>query len=130
MNKDDLISEWISDLRGGKFKQRYHALADTVGGRCCLGVLCETYMRLGGELSITTDKGCGRVAYNGEKFRLPSEVFLAAGLNNADGTIFSEVPQEPCSLSLINDYYRWSFTEIADWIQSRPAGLFTVDKWE
>jgi hypothetical protein len=45
---NEIKQEWISALRSGEYKQAKHVLNGD-GGMCCLGVLCDLYMKKTGE---------------------------------------------------------------------------------
>lgn len=47
MDKETFVKEWVADLRSGKFKQGEGQLVTPEGSYCCLGVACETAVRLG-----------------------------------------------------------------------------------
>jgi hypothetical protein len=39
--KRDIAEKWVAALRSGKYRQHRGGLTDSLGGFCCLGVLCD-----------------------------------------------------------------------------------------
>jgi len=108
MDRETLIRQWLIDLRGGEFKQGRGALASG-DRRCCLGVLCETYIRLGGELRKVKVLDGLQTSYDRHTGNLPDVVRAAAGLSVATAE----------DLVHLNDEKKWSFSQIADWVTLR-----------
>ena len=131
MNSSNLIRAWVADLRSGKYKRGFGRLGYIDdGSRCCLGVLCETYIRLGGKLVVGSNSlgTADCVTYNDCINNLPEEVRSAANLTSHDGTMSNDLMRLGTaagrhSLTSLNDRGR-DFREIADIIESKPPGLF------
>lgn len=108
--------KWVEALRSGEFKQVKGRLK-TVDGYCCLGVVCELAIKAG------VPVGVGAIGllptFEGETARLPKGVRDWIGLRDAYGSYDGD----STSLSHENDHGK-SFAEIADIIESEPAGLF------
>jgi hypothetical protein len=119
---DDLVKKWVAALRSGEYKQGKGYLKYVEGGKtlyCCLGVLCEltgpgvVEKREYGEPIL--DRICTK--WNEQSCLLPESVKNAAGLYSDCGSFDGGV------LMNLNDS-GIPFNEIADLIESRPAGLF------
>ena len=125
MDKETLLKEWIADLRSGKYQQLTASLGRGRSERCCLGVLCETYIRLGGSLMVT-HSGCGlSLEYDGKVNTLPAKVAAAVNLSTESGNFFLHSGY-PSSLVNLNDM-GVTFEQIADIIESRPDRMFRED---
>lgn len=123
---------WIKALRSGDYKQGRNYLCSD-DHYCCLGVLCDL---------VAPDDwtGTGVIRYHQDNCSLPDEdIAIAVGMTNEiggfdpnglpvalhewlrakdkDGTV-------PLSLAGMNDA-GYPFSDIADVIESAPAGLFT-----
>jgi hypothetical protein len=123
--QEEILREWLADMRSGKFKQGAGRL-ECNGLNCCLGVLCRTFDRLHpGEIIIEQFEpeisGDIEMEFDGCGGLLPESVRDAAGLTTASGNITSE-----SDLAGMNDMGD-PFSQIADFIESRPKGLFTED---
>ena len=98
----------VAALRSGKYKQGTNRLRDE-DAFCCLGVACD--------ISGLAKWDNGR--YMLSKLELPDEVRLFYGFVVSNGKARGAAP-----LTEMNDYSA-TFPEIADWIDSEPAGMFT-----
>ena len=114
---NDNARKWIEALRSGEYKQGHNALR-TGSGYCCLGVACEVYRR---EHLNGPHWFCHYFDHRDDE--LPKRVQHWLGLSSPRG----EHPKGP-SLITLNDRRRLSFSEIADYIESEPPGLFTERK--
>lgn len=110
---------WLAALRSGQYEQCQGALGR--GGRyCCLGVLCEEFIKHeGAVLELGCDQA-GDKTYDLCTGTPPETVRKWVGLRDDEGCI-------PGDGSLVdrNDSGK-SFSEIADVIESNPPGLY----WE
>ena len=115
----------VDALRSGKYKQGRSCLRATVEGEslfCCLGVFCEVYREeVGGswepidqseQLKFTDSENNG-----GINFLTPAVTKWLGLLWDDGGNVFSSLPR-------LNDSDHFTFTQIADFIESQPEGLF------
>ena len=126
---------WIAALRSGKYQQTKGALCriaeDGSKSYCCLGIGCVVAIELGLDL---------RVGKFGEKLEfgmewktvvMPEEVIALFGMKRYNGGFYGyrlDKDDEPCScLSELNDH-GFDFSQIADFIESNPPGLWQEDK--
>jgi len=118
--------KWVEALRGGRYKQgQAYLCAD--GYYCCLGVACEVARENGLLLNIFDDE-FGVRSYDSHETRLSSEVCAWLGLRSEIGEFAAPSGSVYCSLAALNDYAEWSFSQIADFIESNPPGLFIEEK--
>lgn len=115
----DLKKEWVEELRSGRFKQGRERLKTAPHRRpepeyCCLGVLGEILCRRGmAEWSpVTSGHSCG-LRPVGAPLHMNAYGDLPATLANEIG-LDPEVEQE---LIRYNDGEKWSFEQIADFIE-------------
>ena len=104
MNKS-LKKKWIKALRSGEYVQGRYRLVTPCKDYdkfCCLGVICDV---MGVEFEERSD-GVLIIADTTIAAELPDPLRKKADLN------FGE--QE--ALMKLNDFYRWNFNKIADWI--------------
>jgi len=110
----------IDALRSGEFEQTTGRLKNfEVWAFCCLGVACELYRQAQPE-----EGGWHKTKFLGCSASLPEQVKNWLGFrNNAGG--FSPYSNDNDIKSLVgmNDN-GYTFTEIADLIESEPDGLF------
>lgn len=120
MNKQ-VLSDWLSVLRGGKTRQiqRYLHAAD---GYCCLGVLVNLYLQEHGQDWYTTeaydddsDTNSHVYGFDNEIGILPPDVVRWAGLSSEDP--FVRVNGNHYRLSFLNDNLRMNLEEIANVIE-------------
>jgi len=92
--------KWVDALRSGKYLQGTGFLLDE-GRYCCLGVLCDV---------VDTSKWWYGIysTYEGHSGALPPFVMGEAGLS---GDVEHMLIQ-------VNDEAKYSFNEIADWIET------------
>lgn len=90
--KPDIKAQWVAALRSGEYEQGKGVLREidndgTLGGYCCLGVLCDLAVKAGviPEPTIKTyDHGPKEVLYDEADAILPSSVAEWAGLIEPD----------------------------------------------
>jgi hypothetical protein len=108
---------WTAALRSGRYEQG-HLYLSIDGKFCCLGVACELYLE---QHRDQMDVYSVSVRYyDGEYRRLPSSVQSWLGLTGFEGQ------HNQGSLSKMNDTGS-TFAQIADFIDSEPAGLLSGD---
>ncbi len=106
----DVKKEWIAALRSDEFKQTTGQLK-TDSGFCCLGVLCELYMRKHGGEWTRDNK------FENYSAALPYSVREWAGLHSGDPIVSAGGAREP--LSNANDVLKYPFSKIADIIEEQ-----------
>lgn len=122
--KKHVMQKLVAALRSGEFKQGKHYLSRN-GKNCCLGVLCELAPKnLNLEIDIlktdyTSEKNVKY--FDGNKQYLPDKVVEWAGMSSDDGFFDSELLGT--TLAEMNDSGKWSFTEIADFIEENYKQL-------
>jgi hypothetical protein len=111
MSTDDYIAVWLSALRSKRYKQGRRSLSRN-GRFCVLGVLCDV-------LELPYVKVCenGSRYYFGWHDVLPKQAQESVGLNTVKGDFCGGC------LTQLNDS-GMSFEELADFIESKPLGLF------
>lgn len=133
MTKQEIRKLWTDALRSGDYKQGESFLRKRRTDEdvfCCLGVLCELAVKEGitpqAERMVVAnfyqyaDKGQSAIG------RLPDAVKDWAGLAGNGGEFTNEFHGQ-LSLAGLNDLESLSFSEIADFIDSNPEGLFRDD---
>lgn len=127
---NDNAKALVAALRSGRYKRGRGALHDLVTDEwCCLGVGCDLYDKAGNEIERLPDEDpplgskhdCER--FNGKKGTLPREVKEWLGLSDRMGGFRPQKDGDSSSLTMLNDA-GVRFAEIADLIESEPAGLF------
>lgn len=93
-----LKKKWVRALRSGRYKQGRNALRTHLGSYCCLGVLCKV-AKVSFAVDDTTLDDAGPAA----------ESLLS--FNKREGDELERI------LAEANDIYRWSFEEIANYIE-------------
>ena len=127
----------VDALRSGKYKQTKHALHTVADdGYCCLGVACDVYEKETGktltrsEQTMTIGPNNGRsrrvTTFDGEPFSLPQEVQDFYNFRTDCGS-FKKPIENAYSLDMLNDAGE-NFDTIADFIESKPEGLFDKSK--
>jgi len=118
----ELIREWVEALRSGKYEQGRLALRSKDDKYCCLGVLCDIAKdRLSLEWTL---KGRYYIESNNCTI-LPSSLLELLGIGGYLGSISIDatklspeygIPKNSTFITLVelNDYYKLSFTQIAD----------------
>ena len=119
--------KWVEALRSGRFKQGKNALHKKREGEddtyCCLGVACSLAIGAGVDLPVYTNMD-GKVIYDVDKFYLPAKVRDWLGLTTSYASFGIALPgANPDDLTRMNDDGK-TFEEIAQIIESEPAGLF------
>ena len=109
---NDFAKRWVAALRSGEFQQATGCLRYG-DGYCCLGVACELYRRETGE-----GEWDGKNFFLGQHASLPRDIKNALQLRRSDGHFNNKH-----RLADMNDS-GCTFAEIADLIESEPAGLF------
>lgn len=137
---NDNVKAWLRDLRSGKFKQGQGVLVSNEGEQpeyCCLGVACKRYAE---DTGLLADLGHGFFSpEQGHRYQiyLPEEVRRWLGLATPSGKFdWLDIPTQLKAKELsgdeldadtlvdLNDDAEWTFEQIADFIESEPAGLF------
>jgi hypothetical protein len=103
----------IKALRSGEYKQTEETLQDK-DGYCCLGVMCAVFEEETGRKLHRSDTG----HIYGAELDDQEGVQEWVGLRNCDGASKNDSP-----LVTLNDYDGYTFSEIADFIESEPEGL-------
>lgn len=106
MNKN--AKKWIKALRSGKYTQGTGKLRDK-DKFCCLGVACDLY-----DKNIWLNLDQANV--------LPYDVMRWLNLSHNEGSYYNKGRQT--FLTYHNDFDKYTFSEIADIIESEPEGLF------
>lgn len=126
--RSEIKEKWLEALRSGEYKQTTGSLHDSTGF-CCLGVLCDLYMKVADVTWEASDvhpfddnRKRYYVAEDGEVLNadelLPGVVADWAGLDDIDPQIVSEDDGEVWSdtLSTLNDDGH-TFEQIASYIE-------------
>lgn len=123
-----VIRRWVNALRSGKYKQGVGHL-NTDDGFCCLGVLCDLYVRskagreAGAKWVSNESLSCNSLSGAGasgnhldvvESYSLPPKVMKWAGLEDDDPTL-----RGAKRASELNDYLGLSFRQIATLIEKK-----------
>lgn len=119
---NDAVKQWIAALRSGRYQQGQEYL-NRRKRFCCLGILCEVAVESG--LPIRVEKVDGVITYNGQSCGVPEEIANWAGLTTLLGELAPGHSEG--SLYYLNDTGS-TFEQIADYIESQPAGLFVEEK--
>jgi hypothetical protein len=119
MNKD-IAKQWCAALRSGEYKQGQNALRDVTNDTyCCLGVLCEVFIKGGGNLSQGLHHEDKHLrAYNGRTGLLPLVVQRWAEMETSNG----KYNNDKDSLVFRNDA-GLSFDKIATVIEEQVDNL-------
>ena len=119
---NDNARAWVAALRSGKYEQGPGFLKQD-DKYCCLGVACDIYIRSNEGLSEAWEpEVCSRTwKCCGKRSTLPEAAAKWIGLRDDCGC-FRNGPAK--SLVELNDSKKWSFDQIADFIESEPEGLF------
>lgn len=118
---NDNAKKWVAALRSGNYRQGMGQLCSD-DGYCCLGVACDVAVKSGLPIKVETSAD-QTTSYDGSSCLLPLSVMGWLGLKGRTGYIgmpFSGTR----SLVDRNDSDGWSFSQIADLIESEPPGLF------
>lgn len=119
--KPEIKEKWLIALRSGEYKQTRNTLriassdAKESGdySYCCLGVLCDLYIR---ETGLGKWDGGAFVSSSGtrEDALLPTAVIAWAGMNSSSGR-FGHTPLKDC-LANVNDHSN-DFNEVIEIIE-------------
>lgn len=125
---NDNAKKWVEALRSGKYSQTkavLHRLQDDEsghpGGYCCLGVACEVFDQENPGV-LHRREVAGVEEMDDRTGSLPRQVREWIGLASEEGRYDGHMGGT--ALYLDNDRRGLSFSEIADIIESEPAGLF------
>lgn len=136
--REAVIELWIQALRSGKYQQTDSQLRRG-NGFCCLGVLCDV---VNPNAWTETDSAADGTYYWGEKFafagkgeeyELPDEIIQLLGFHAGTGDFAQEYSDdalkdaEGCSiysLAGLNDVLKYSFNDIADFIEANKSKIF------
>jgi hypothetical protein len=114
---------WVASLRSGTYQKNIGRLY-RAGRFCVLGVLCDLYQKVVGDLRVI-DRVNGERSYNSRDSMLPEEVTRWVGLNSSTGDFVSDSGGwDP--LIVLNDG-GMTFPALADLIESEPPGLFVEE---
>lgn len=118
MDRSTFVKEWISDLRSGKFSQCQGSLKvdnfDGTVGYCCLGVACETAIRLGIINTFDDGRNVWGDDFPGGWFQ---NFFSGNESDSFDPAI--TINNQTCSCSEANDDIGASFAEIAQALENK-----------
>jgi hypothetical protein len=114
--KPEIKKQWVAALNSGAYKQTINYLKDDTGF-CCLGVLCDLYLKEHNE------KWEERESYNGTKYfiddyedeQLPRPVQRWAGLGQGVPDVCLDGDYR--SLAELNDEGNYDFKQIAQIIE-------------
>ena len=128
---------WVEALRSGDYtqtKRMLHRLSKERGSSfCCLGVACKLYIdSVGGEWYPHQDAWNEQAKFtDDEGASADSDLTLAVmdwlGLTNSDGAYCDADGKNSTLVGLNDDYDNFTFSQIADVIESEPKGLFNVE---
>ncbi len=119
--KQEIAEQWAAALRSGKYKQGYDVLRTDTNKFCCLGVLCDLYVKDHPNtiIRLSHDNQCWE--YEGLTQHLPEKVMKWADIRTRDGKLLRGDKQSNSvtSLVLLNDHGE-TFDDIAQII---------IDNW-
>jgi hypothetical protein len=125
-------AEWLTALRSGEYKQG-HEWLNREGNMCCLGVACDLHSKSPEGLKWKDTPTTNILSYDRQTSYPPEEVLAWLGFELADLRTPDLVQQElQANLSMspgntgmvhyvlanLNDSERWSFDQIADFIEA------------
>ena len=117
--------KWVDALRSGEYTQGQSCLRKTVEGVstfCCLGVACDVYAQeVGGSWGPMDQRR--DVKFTDPEKSVASS-FLTPAVTKWLGLLWIDGRNVKHSLSRLNDFDHFTFTQIADFIESQPEGLF------
>jgi len=126
--KADIKDRWVNALRSGDYKQGTQCLLSEDGSYCCLGVLCDLYMKESNqevEWETTEDsRGVNMkvASFYGYTTILPETIREWAGLNEQSPSVtYVDMDGEGgyFMLSNLNDEHELSFEELAELIEEQ-----------
>lgn len=126
---NELLISWLAALRSGKYKQgRYCLVRDDAF--CCLGVLgtlLPDSKCVGDSLSIDGRQHFYTLSESfydvGLKEKIDIDDFVELREHCKNVTEFESVTGLQNVLTILNDKARWSFGQIADWIETNYEKL-------
>ncbi len=117
--KFEIKQQWVKALRSGEYSQGHYQLRNKNNQFCCLGVLCDLYLKEKGGQWLdfkdnfnSWDYAIHSPSQGEESETITPEVAKWAGLEECNPKIKDE------DLSEWNDFHDLSFNEIADLIES------------
>jgi hypothetical protein len=114
---------WLAALRSGRYEQGKGFLQK--GNQyCCLGVACDIFAD---RFDISKIKDGDITLYNHSRQRLPPQLIAALGLRDAIGMFSGPIQYGDCVLQALagmNDSGKFTFAEIADFIEQHPTTVF------
>ena len=117
--------KWVDALRSGKYTQGQLCLRRTVEGEstfCCLGVACDLYAQeVGGKWGAIDRPGA--IYFTDPNNDIVSS-FLPPSVTKWLGIFWNDGQTPKDTLTTLNDYEKYTFAQIADYIESQPEGLF------
>jgi hypothetical protein len=126
--KADIKDRWVNALRSGDYVQGTHCLLSESGSYCCLGVLCDLYMKESNEEMVweaTEDSNGDKMkvgSFLGYTTILPEPIMEWAGLiDQSPSVIYVDMDGDRgyFMLSNLNDDYEASFHDIAELIEEQ-----------
>lgn len=112
--RPEIRDKWVAALRGGQYQQSKRYLK-SLRGYCCLGVLCDLYLKEFPDKAFWTDDHEFIVDGRKNAYLLPHPVREWSGLSTRNG-VFPVAIRAYNSLDALNDYGA-SFDEIAKIIE-------------
>jgi len=116
-----IAEKWITALESGKYKQGRHYLRNLSDAYCCLGVLCDLYLKETGEGEWSKEEGVCYSIADGSGGLLPESVRNWAEMRSKTGNYITR------SLIADNDNNSdgggKSFVEIAGIIKANVKNL-------
>ena len=114
--KPEIKDAWVAALRSGKYEQGRRTLRSIENKYCCLGVLCDLYVKANPSAVWKLAGTYYEIHSNGGV--LPENVIAWAGVKNSvGGTFISPNESEPISFIDANDILMYNFNQIADLIE-------------
>jgi hypothetical protein len=92
--KQQVKQKWTAALTSGKFKQTTDQLKAVSNGKsshCCLGVLCELYIKEVAPTIRWSNEGGDVRSFKGREDMPPSEVLEWAGLSKTDAGVLANL---------------------------------------
>jgi hypothetical protein len=113
----DPILQWADALESGDYKQTYQILANTEDGFCCLGVAVDKlgygFLRYTGIRNSSVGGQEVRVACESGSYSMPGFGDFPPEME----VLWAFINNHGQHLSSLNDSYRLSFWDIAQWIR-------------
>ncbi len=129
---NELQLAWLAALRSGKYKQGDGQLAIADSSKhvkyCCLGVACVIARKIGlMDLPKTKRTYSDDIFFGGEDNLLPECMVNPLRLRSVGGKLkkaFQVKGERIADLTDMNDTLKWTFTQIADYIETNPENVF------